>query len=102
MRASAGIFAARIPGLVLASTRSTNGSRGQTLFRASFVPFLGALTLTCLLALTWPGYDWFGNRIEPYVLGLPFSLAWVVGWVGLSFAALVAYHASGPPDGGEG
>jgi hypothetical protein len=36
VRANAGIFYARIPGLVLASTRSTNGSIGQTLFRASF------------------------------------------------------------------
>jgi hypothetical protein len=36
IRASAGIFYSRIPGLSLASTRSTDGSRGQTLFRASF------------------------------------------------------------------
>jgi hypothetical protein len=35
VRATAGIFAARVPGLVLASSRSTNGSRGQTLFRNS-------------------------------------------------------------------
>jgi len=36
VRFSSGLFYARIPGLNLASTRSTNGSRGQTLFRASF------------------------------------------------------------------
>jgi hypothetical protein len=48
----------------------------------------------CVGALTWPGYAWLGNRIEPFVLGLPFSLAWVVGWVLASFAALVLYHAS--------
>ncbi len=35
VRLNAGIFYARIPGLSLASTRSTNGSRGQTLFRNS-------------------------------------------------------------------
>jgi hypothetical protein len=35
VRATAGIFAARIPGLSLASTRSTNGSIGQTIFRNS-------------------------------------------------------------------
>jgi hypothetical protein len=41
IRASAGIFYARIPGLYLASARSTNGSRGQNLYRASFLaPFL--------------------------------------------------------------
>ncbi|HEV8579283.1 MAG TPA: TonB-dependent receptor [Thermoanaerobaculia bacterium] len=35
VRGSAGIFYARIPGLSLASTRSTNGSIGQTIFRNS-------------------------------------------------------------------
>ena len=42
LRASAGIYYARIPGLNLASTRSTNGSRGQSLFRSSeLTPVLG-------------------------------------------------------------
>jgi hypothetical protein len=44
--------------------------------------------------VTWPGYAWLGNRIEPYVLGLPFSLAWIIGWVLLSLAALVLYHST--------
>ena len=35
IRASAGIFYSRIPGLSLASTRSTDGSRGQSLYRDS-------------------------------------------------------------------
>jgi hypothetical protein len=35
LRGSAGIFYGRIPGLALASSRSTNGSRGQTIFRNS-------------------------------------------------------------------
>jgi hypothetical protein len=42
LRANAGIFYGRIPGLSLASSRSTNGSRGQTIFRNSAAaPFLG-------------------------------------------------------------
>jgi hypothetical protein len=42
VRANAGRYNARIPGLYLASTRSTNGSRGQTVFRNSAAsPFLG-------------------------------------------------------------
>ncbi len=41
LRASAGLYYARIPGLNLASIRSTNGSIGQTLFRSSDTPFLG-------------------------------------------------------------
>ena len=42
VRANAGLYYARIPGLNLASSRSTDGSRGQTLFRNSFLtPILG-------------------------------------------------------------
>ena len=42
LRGSAGIYYARIPGLNLASTRSTNGSRGQSIFRSSaLTPILG-------------------------------------------------------------
>lgn len=58
--------------------------------------------LCCVGALTWPGYEWLGNRIEPHVLGIPFSLAWVVGWVILSFLALVLYHATDRPRGAGG
>jgi len=38
LRGSAGIYYARIPGLNLASTRSTNGSVGMSYFHASFFP----------------------------------------------------------------
>ena len=54
----------------------------------------GLYALVCVSALIWPGYAWLGNRIEPYVLGLPFSLAWIVGWVLLSLVALVVYHTT--------
>ncbi|MCG8420420.1 MAG: DUF3311 domain-containing protein [Proteobacteria bacterium] len=56
-----------------------------------------AYVVLCLAALIWPGYDWLGNRIEPYVLGVPFSLAWVVGWVVLTFVVLLIYHVTGAP-----
>ncbi len=36
MRANAGLYHARSPGLIFASTRTSNGSVGQTIFRASF------------------------------------------------------------------
>ena len=49
--------------------------------------------LACLAALVWPGYAWLGNRIEPYVFGLPFSLAWIVGWVVLTCFVLAVFHA---------
>ncbi len=61
----------------------------------------GLYVLLCLGAMTWPGYAWFGNSIEPYVLGLPFSLAWVVAWVLLTFVVLTAYHYTGPSEEGS-
>lgn len=51
--------------------------------------------VVCLAMVAWPGYALFGNSIEPYVLGLPFSLAWIVGWVLATFVALVLFHLSG-------
>lgn len=56
----------------------------------------GALAIymgVCLLAMIWPGYAWFGGRIEPYVLGLPFSFAWMIGWLLASFLGMVVYHS---------
>ncbi|HEX7180943.1 MAG TPA: carboxypeptidase regulatory-like domain-containing protein [Thermoanaerobaculia bacterium] len=43
VRMTAGVFHARLPALNLASTRSTNGSIGQTLFRNSFLGSIGVL-----------------------------------------------------------
>jgi len=43
VRASGGIFAARIPGLDIASVRSTNGTISYTFFTNSSLPFLGAV-----------------------------------------------------------
>jgi hypothetical protein len=43
------------------------------------------------LALVWPVYPSVAS-IRPYVLGLPFSLAWVVGWLGVVFVALVLLY----------
>lgn len=48
--------------------------------------------IACAGALTWPGYEWLGNRIEPFVLGLPFAFAWNVGWILMTFLVLVVYH----------
>jgi predicted PurR-regulated permease PerM len=52
-----------------------------------------AVFCACALsALIWPIYPALGNKIEPRVLGLPFSLAWIVAWIVASFLALVAYE----------
>ena len=59
--------------------------------------------LLFVIAVTWPGMVPF-NRIEPLILGLPFSMAWIALWVALSFLVLLlvdrvegeARRASGP------
>lgn len=53
---------------------------------------LACYALLCVGALTWPGYAWLGNSIEPRVLGLPFSLIWVVLWVLASFVATLLHY----------
>lgn len=53
------------------------------------------------LAQTWPVYAWAGTRIEPRVLGLPFSFAWVIGWVGATFVALALYHRASERERGR-
>lgn len=53
----------------------------------------------CLLAVASPDYAGLGNRIEPRVLGLPFSLTWNLLWVGLSFTALGLYHLTRGDEG---
>jgi hypothetical protein len=60
VRANAGLFYARIPGLVLASVRSTNGSVGQTIFRNSALTnVLGQVPL-------------YPNLIPQSQIGIPF------------------------------
>ncbi len=46
-----------------------------------------AFFLAFAIVVTWPGYVAF-NRIEPLVLGLPFSMAWVALWVLVSILVL--------------
>jgi len=54
----------------------------------------GVYVVLCLGAVCRPGYAWLGGSIEPYVLGLPFSLAWVVGWVVMTLLVLLVYNAT--------
>lgn len=41
-----------------------------------------------LIFVTWPGLLPFA-RIRPLVLGLPFSFAWVAGWVAVTWFVLL-------------
>ena len=49
------------------------------------------------LALIWPIYP-FAGSIRPYLLGLPYSFAWVVGWLIVMFVALVLLYRTDAPD----
>ena len=37
--------------------------------------------LALVPAIALIGSGWIANRLEPRILGLPFLLAWIVGWV---------------------
>lgn len=45
----------------------------------------------CVLAMVWPG-ALIANRVEPYVLGLPFLFFWYAAWMMVLFIGMwVAY-----------
>lgn len=80
-------------GLVFSSLRDDPARRRRTLAAVAVVVVAG-------LALIWPVYPSVAG-VHPYVLGLPFSLAWVVGWLAVVFVALaLLYRAdeSAPDD----
>lgn len=52
---------------------------------------LGAYLVTALVMLVWPGYEALGNRVHPYVLGMPFALFWYVAWIVATPFALLLY-----------
>ena len=68
--------------------------------RALTVVYLALMTIF----VTWPGLLPFA-RIEPFILGLPFSMAWIAGWVAGSVVVLYLldrveqrHRSPGPPD----
>lgn len=61
------------------------------------VLFLIVLGLN-FLALTWPGLALL-PPLEPYILGLPAPLAWILAWLVILFLALLTLFLA---EGGEG
>ena len=47
----------------------------------------GTYFVLMAIFVTWPGLTPFA-RIEPLVLGLPFGMAWIAGWVAASAVVL--------------
>ena len=41
-----------------------------------------------LLAVTWPGISFF-RTAEPFVFGLPLSMAWPVAWIVIGWITLL-------------
>lgn len=77
-------------GPVFPSLRDGPGPRRRLLAFIAVVAAAG-------LALIWPVYPSVAG-VRPYVLGLPFSLAWVVGWLGVVFVALVLLYRADETD----
>ncbi len=44
--------------------------------------------------LVWPVYPWLGNHIEPRMLGLPWSLSYVLLVITANFAVLMLLYAT--------
>ncbi|MGA2717053.1 MAG: DUF3311 domain-containing protein [Bryobacteraceae bacterium] len=59
-----------------------------------FIPFIGM----CFSVTFW-------DRVDPTILGVPFNLAWLIGWIGLSSLCLWAAYrveaARNKKDGGD-
>ena len=69
--------------------------------RRAKLAFAG-LALVAAAAVSWPLYPLFASP-RPFVLGLPLSLAWVVLWLGVVFAGLLALFSveHGRPESGS-
>jgi Protein of unknown function (DUF3311) len=57
----------------------------RPIFLLAVLPFIGILVGTP-----------FVNRVEPYVLGMPFILFWIVMWVVLSSIIMAIIYAADP------
>ena len=47
-------------------------------------------TLFILIMLIFPVFS-LGNRVEPFIFGLPFSMAWVIFWIVIEFIGLLIF-----------
>ena len=51
-----------------------------------FVIFLVAIALVMIFPIFG-----LGNRVEPRVFGMPFSMFWIIFWIGVEFVGLIAF-----------
>lgn len=57
----------------------------RTLYLLALIPFVGIL-----------GGVFFANHVQPYVLGLPFLMFWIVLWVVLTSAIMALIYMLDP------
>ncbi len=65
---------------------------GESTYRANRV-FIVIMAIIMFWATMWPGYPLFSG-IEPMILGLPLSFAWVILWVIIGFLCMLALYFS--------
>lgn len=53
--------------------------------------WVSIVLIVATVALIWPVYSQFSS-VEPYILGLPLSLAWVVGWLAIVFVTVALLY----------
>ena len=68
----------------LENTKS--GLGGRRVATRAFVCFIIAIALIMI----FPIYG-LGNRVEPYVFGMPFSMFWVVFWISVEFFGVIGF-----------
>lgn len=59
--------------------------------RATPMRAFTVFTIVMLALVTFPLYG-VANAVEPMILGLPFSMAWVVFWILVEFVGLIAFY----------
>ena len=53
-----------------------------------------------VVAVVWPGFGPF-NRVEPFVLGLPFNMVWLAGWLVAAMLVLILVERVEHPGGDD-
>jgi hypothetical protein len=72
--------------------RSGWGMTGAVLRRSLLARVAPLFFIATTALLVWPLYPWLGDTIEPRVLGLPWSLVYVVGVIFIDALALTALY----------
>lgn len=63
--------------------------------RKSFRIWFIILMSVPFLMLIFPIFS-IGNKVEPFIIGLPFNFFWVVLWICISFILLIVFYFVDP------